>query len=118
MIRAGVLAATLAALVFLGPRVEVDTRVPEVTFPDSSPPAVAGWIAEGEARHDDLVPGTEKTVVWADSTSRSSTPLSLVYLHGFSATRQEVYPLAEELARSLGANLFLTPERSFKRKIQ
>jgi esterase/lipase len=32
----------------------------------------------------------------------------VVYLHGFSATRQETAPFSENLARALGANLFET----------
>ena len=40
--------------------------------------------------------------------SERKTPYSVVYLHGFSATRQETAPLAECVADSLGANLFET----------
>ena len=39
---------------------------------------------------------------------RRQTELALVYLHGFSASRQETAPLSEDLARQLGANLFVT----------
>ncbi len=55
---------------------------------------------------DHLIPGTEKRVLWHDKERR--TEWSVVALHGFSASRQESAPLAELVARELGANLFET----------
>jgi esterase/lipase len=52
----------------------------------------------------DLIPGTEKRIVWHGEQQR--TPWSVVALHGFSASRQETAPLAEIVADRLGANLF------------
>jgi hypothetical protein len=37
------------------------------------------------------VPGAEKKIIWAGEAAQK-TPLSIVYLHGFSATRQERAP--------------------------
>lgn len=65
-----------------------------------------GWLARSEGRFDDLTPGTEKHVEWVLPAER--TPISLVYLHGFSATRRETSPLVETVGANLGANLFLT----------
>lgn len=65
------------------------------------------WLAEREAPFADLTPGAEKHIFWAGEAG-ARTDLVLVYLHGFSATRQEVSPLAETLAQDLGANLFAT----------
>ena len=53
-----------------------------------------------------LIPGTEKRITWI--SDGAPTHYSVVYLHGFSATRQETAPLAEIVARALGANLFET----------
>lgn len=66
-----------------------------------------GWLAAREAAVPGITPGAEKTILWAGEPGQR-TPLALVYLHGFSATRQEVSPLAEDLAGALGANLFAT----------
>lgn len=66
----------------------------------SAPGIPAPDIVEG------IVPGTEKRVVWAGDEER--TEWSVVYVHGFSATRQEVAPVAERVANELGANLFET----------
>lgn len=48
-----------------------------------------------------LIPGTEERVVPAASPS----DWVVVFLHGFSATRQEVAPLAQRVAAGLGASL-------------
>ena len=53
-----------------------------------------------------LIPGTEKRITWISEGVR--TPWSVVYLHGFSATRQETAPLSGIVAQALGANLFET----------
>jgi len=47
-----------------------------------------------------------KTVVWAGSEFQ--TPLSLVYIHGFSASRLELEPVISDLGRRLKANIFFT----------
>lgn len=92
-----------ALVVLLGPRVEVDETVEDVTVPAD----VDAWLAEREARFADLRPGEQKEVVWMDSTG-ARTPLSLVYIHGFSADRHEIAPVPERIADALGANLFYT----------
>lgn len=53
-----------------------------------------------------LIPETEKRVRWQQQGTK--TERSVVYLHGFSATRQEIAPAAELIADRLGANLFET----------
>ncbi len=69
-------------------------------------PELEAWLAQREQAFDDLRPDAAKQIRWADGPRR--TPLSIVYLHGFSASRQEVAPLCERLSQSLGANLFHT----------
>lgn len=54
-----------------------------------------------------LTPGAEKRVVWAGEPG-ARTKRVVIYLHGFSATRQEIAPVPELVAKSLGANLFET----------
>lgn len=75
------------------------------TVPDD----IDGWLAESERVVSEafaLIPGTEKRVRWQQPGVR--TPYSVVYLHGFSATRQEIAPATERVADRLGANLFET----------
>ena len=49
----------------------------------------------------------EKKIIWAGKSSQK-TPLSIVFIHGFSATRVEMSPVIEKVAKALGANVFLT----------
>lgn len=67
------------------------------------------WLERGERQANErygLVPGTEKRITWFGE--HEQTPYSVLYLHGFSATRQETAPLAEIVASALGANLYET----------
>lgn len=77
-------------------------------FPPDLPTAlIDDWLMAREGVFTDLTPGAEKTVLWAEGAGLR-TPLALVYLHGFSATRAEIEPVPQTVARALGANLFLT----------
>lgn len=70
-------------------------------------PELDAWLAAREAIVPDLRPGTDKRIYWAGRPGYK-TRYSLIYLHGFSATRMEVSPVAERVARAIGANLFMT----------
>lgn len=65
------------------------------------------WLHAREGVFDDIVPGAEKAVIWAD-TPGAQTELAVVYLHGFSASRREISPVPETIAARLGANYFAT----------
>ncbi len=59
-----------------------------------------------ESRHPDIIENTEKRIRFYQHTEPSE--FSIVYLHGFSATRMELHPLIDRLADSLQANVFYT----------
>lgn len=93
----------LLALFCVGPQVPLDTQLRPLQLPAD----IDQYLAASEARYPDITPNTEKTIVWAHPDKRK-TALSVIYLHGFSASRQETAPLSDELAKQLGANLFYT----------
>ena len=103
---------------FLGASLAIVVVAALVTWPadiDYVPaaPAIEGdpadWVAEREAASGPgIVPGTAKRVTWRDPAARARTPLAVVYLHGFSASRREIAPVPERLADALDANLFET----------
>nr|WP_168990475.1 alpha/beta fold hydrolase [Aureimonas flava] len=102
----GLVLVALALAWAFGPRepVRLDTRFD---------PAVIGtdpvaYLAGEEANVPNLRPQAEKEIVWAYPASRAKTPLAIVYIHGFSASKGETRPLADDVARALGANLFYT----------
>ena len=89
-----------------GPRRAVD---PSQVLAPATPAALAdveAFVARREGGHADLRPGAAARVTWADPQAPGRTALAVIYLHGFSATRQETAPLAARLAAALGANLF------------
>ena len=98
----------LLAVVLLGPVNDFgpDTPTPRQTAPTSINELDA-WLAQSEAGFKDLRAGTAKGIVWAEGEKRK-TAWSVVYIHGFSATRLETAPVADEVAKALGANLFYT----------
>jgi esterase/lipase len=71
-------------------------------------PDVDLYLSRREAQHAEIKPGQAKAILWNDPAARSKTPLALVYIHGFSASRKDVAPVVETLAGTLGANAFLT----------
>jgi len=50
---------------------------------------------------------TEKKIIWASKNIQKSKT-SLVFIHGFSATRFELSPIVEMLGKDLQANVFFT----------
>ena len=98
--------ALLIGLVFaFGPREPVALQAPfdPGVFGDS----VDSYLAKSEATVENLTPETAKRVVWA-SAPDTRTPLSIVYLHGFSATSEEIRPVPDRVAEALDANLVFT----------
>lgn len=60
-----------------------------------------------EAQVDGITQGVEKQVIWTGAPEEK-TNWSLLYIHGFSATSQEIRSVPDDVARNLGANLVLT----------
>ncbi|QPC93187.1 carboxylesterase [Mesorhizobium sp. INR15] len=96
----------LALTFMLGPRVAVDTTIhfdPSAIGDDPQ-----AYVAKEEAATPGIRDGLEKEIVWADPMMHAKTPLAIVYIHGFSASKGEVRPLPDEVADQLDANLFYT----------
>jgi esterase/lipase len=98
------LGIALATTLFLvGPVTPVDTQLNAIELPTD----LDRYLAERESQYPGITPGAEKTVIWAYPDKRQ-TDLAIIYLHGYSATRQETAPLSDQLAQKFGANLFYT----------
>ena len=99
------LVLVLALLWFLLPREPVDLTKrfdPGIIGPDP-----VAWLAEQEARFDDITPDVEKQIIWATGPGQKSD-FAVVYVHGFSATSREIRPVPDMVATALGANLIFT----------
>ena len=53
--------------------------------------ALPTYVAAQEAKQK-IKPGNEAEIVWADSTKFEQTEYAIVYLHGFSASKEEGNP--------------------------
>ena len=68
---------------------------------------VDAYLIGSEKQFSDIIEGTQKKVRWYQS-KQQKTKYSIVYLHGFSASSQELNPTTELLADQLQANVFYT----------
>ena len=108
-----ILVGALAGLVAFAPHEPVDT---DVSFDARLlEGGVAAYLRRVEARYDDIRPDSAKRVIWAAGQEERQTPLSIVYLHGFSASSQEIRPVPDRLSEALGANLVFTRFRGHGR---
>jgi pimeloyl-ACP methyl ester carboxylesterase len=90
----------------LGPRVPVDTTIRfNASVIGDDPQA---YLAREEAAVPNIRDGLEKEIIWANPMVHDKTPLAIVYIHGFSASKGEVRPLPDDVADQLDANLFYT----------
>ena len=100
---AGVVITLVVIVVLSGPKVDVKIALNEIALPSN----LDVYLSESESRFEDIIKGTEKKIVWS-GMSGEKTDVSIVFVHGFSATRQELAPLADIVAQSLQANLYYT----------
>lgn len=100
----GLLLLVLALLFLLGPRLHQSVTLRNHELPND----LDAYLRAQEEPYDDLRPELKKEIIWADSTQKNRTPYSVVYIHGFGASRWETAPLADTVAARLGANLFYT----------
>lgn len=98
--------AAVAVVYFFGPQVEKPNL--DKTLPDVSSDLVQleKWINSKEEAIANIKPENDAQIVWFDSIP-SKTKYSIVYLHGWSASRMEGNPLHIETAKRYGCNLYL-----------
>lgn len=92
------------AIYFLGPRMPVDTVIRFNSAEIGDNPEA--YLKTSESSFTDIVPGTEKQIVWANPATKDKTPYAIVYIHGFSASAGEIRPVPDDVAKRLGANLY------------
>ena len=101
------LAIIFATACFVNLRmIRLDTTPQIASLPDvgNDPDA---YLEARENAFDDITDGAQKRIVWADGKGQE-TDLALIYIHGFSATSEEIRPVPDRLAKQLGANLYYT----------
>jgi esterase/lipase len=100
----GIILLILVIVYFAGPKPThpiYNIKLPKV--PETS--ALSAYVALQESNFK-VKPGNEAEIIWADS-SKQQTEYAVVYLHGFSASKEEGNPAYLYLAKALKANLYL-----------
>jgi len=54
-----------------------------------------------------IKPGNEAKIIWANDSVHAPTEYVLLYLHGFSASRREGFPVNEDFPKRYGCNAYL-----------
>lgn len=99
-----VVAAALWMVFRLAPRPTLDPTPPTSSVPEGLQGAeLAHWLTQTEGAISGVIEDTQACIEWANEPGQ--TDLCVLYIHGFSATRQETAPLSEKLARHFNANL-------------
>ena len=66
------------------------------------------YLDAEEARIEGIREGTQKQIIWADPNQKSATRISVIYIHGYTATMGEIRPVPDLVAQALDANLYYT----------
>ena len=104
-ILAVVLGTSVLAFV-LGPRPHfAPASAPPMTLP-ADLISLEKQLAQTE-RVAGLKPDNEARIIWADSTRKQKTAISMVYIPGFGASWAEGHPIHKQLAAHFGCNLYL-----------
>lgn len=90
----------------LGPVPDFEEVTSDMPTIDVSLEQLDTWISAKESFVEDIKPNNKARVVWADSIRK--TDWSIVYLHGFSASHREGFPVNTSIAKKYGMNLFLS----------
>ena len=103
------LIAALIVLFLVGPKVEkpsVDGFVAPVEQTISLS-ELEKQINDSEAKVKYLKPDNESRILWADADSLYKTEYVLLYLHGFSASPKEGYPINYDFGKHYGMNTYI-----------
>lgn len=102
----GIVLALLAVVYLLGPKPappDLHGTLPQVP---AGLEQVAAYVDKKEGAVKTR-PGNRARIVWAGD-SLHKTPYSIVYLHGFSASEREGFPVHTDFAKKHGFNLYLS----------
>lgn len=108
--RRGLFALFALVLVYLmvwalTPRPKIDRQISFDASVLGNDPEV--WLQVSEQQYSDIRPGAAKRILWAGAKGQK-TPLAVIYVHGFTASAEEIRPVPDEVAQALGANLYYT----------
>jgi hypothetical protein len=98
--------AILCGIYFLGPHPSKPIYNAQLPTVPSNAIELETYVKKQEALHI-IKPHNEAEIIWADST-KQKTNYAIVYLHGFSASKEEGAPVHKNIAKQFGCNLYLS----------
>lgn len=105
MKKAAIVFFSVLLVYFVGPTPDTPTYHAELpTMPDIE--NLETYLHNAEAEQD-IKPGNEAQIVWHEPSSKSQTEVAILYLHGFTASREEGNPTHRTIAKTFGCNLYL-----------
>lgn len=95
-------------LIFEAVGTRPDTTMVSSFKQSNIPGDIDTWLANKEVRIENLKPSAAKEIIWHNKDTKNKTKISIVYVHGFAATKNEMNPTAQLIAKQIGANLYFT----------
>ncbi|MCY7420705.1 MAG: alpha/beta hydrolase [Chitinophagaceae bacterium] len=97
---------TLVVIYMVGPNPLKPVFDKNIASVPAGAAALEQYVGTNESLHK-LKPGNQAEIIWEDRLHRK-TPYAIVYLHGFSASREEGSPVHTDIAKQFGCNLYLS----------
>ncbi|MEZ5195588.1 MAG: hypothetical protein R2764_04095 [Bacteroidales bacterium] len=98
----------LLIIYFAGPKPSKPSLVAFISDTlTSNLPQLEQEIDSHESALSSVKPDNEARILWADSTKKEKTEYAVVYLHGFSASCGEGFPVNLNFVKRYGCNMFM-----------
>lgn len=94
----------LLLLTIVGPRLKFRNEFEKTKVPNNLKEIDQNLLIE-ESKFN-LQENTRKEIIW--NKAYTKTEYSVVYIHGFGASKNEIYPIPHNIAKELNANIFFT----------
>ena len=98
---------SFSILIFVaGPKTEKPVIFKDLPKIELNINEVNSWIDEKESKFNNIKEGNKSRVIFYDSVPKK-TDISIVYLHGFSGSSQDGFPVHINIAKKLNSNIYL-----------
>ncbi|UGQ17425.1 alpha/beta hydrolase [Borrelia sp. RT1S] len=94
----------LLLLVLVSPRVKFRNEFMKVKIPNKLE-ELDQYLLIGESKFN-LEENTKKEIIW--NRNKEQAEYSVVYFHGFASSKNGIYPVPNNIAKALNANIFFT----------
>ena len=94
----------LLLLILVSPRVKFKNEFSKIKI-HSTLEEIEQYLITEESKFS-LEENTQKEIIW--NKGKQKTEYAVVYIHGFGASKNEIYPVPNNIAKALNANIFFT----------